>query len=140
MPWTLKRVPDNPTLRGDPDSAIRNNTASSLLNRTGRLRKVLINTPKDIIAPFMPLAAGTKLGPYEILSPIGGGGMGEVYTARDGRLDRIVAVKIIAPSFSQNADLRRRLDTEARAISKLSHPNICTLHDIGHQNGIDFLV
>ena len=99
-----------------------------------------INSSKDIIAPLMPLAPGTKLGPYEILSPIGGGGMGEVYMARDSRLDRTVAVKLIPSSLSQNPDLRKRLDTEARAISKLSHPNICTLHDIGHQDGADFLV
>jgi predicted ATPase len=66
--------------------------------------------------------------------------MGEVYTARDGRLDRTVALKLIPPSLSQNPDLRKRLVTEARAISKLSHPNICTLHDIGNQNGTDYLV
>src|SRR6516162_2872119 len=88
----------------------------------------------------MSLAPGTKLGPYEILSQIGRGGMGEVYTARDGRLDRTVALKLIPPSLSQNPDLRKRLVTEARAISKLSHPNICTLHDIGNQNGTDYLV
>jgi predicted ATPase/tRNA A-37 threonylcarbamoyl transferase component Bud32 len=88
----------------------------------------------------MPLAPGTRLGPYEILSAIGAGGMGEVYRARDNRLDRTVAVKLIPQRFSKDPDLRRRLDTEARAISKLSHPNICILHDIGHQDGTDFLV
>lgn len=66
--------------------------------------------------------------------------MGEVYRARDSRLDRTVAVKLIPQRLSQNPDLKKRLDTEARAISKLSHPNICTLHDIGHQDGIDFLI
>jgi len=88
----------------------------------------------------MPLAPGTRLGPYEILSPIGTGGMGEVYRARDSRLDRTVAVKVIPQTFTRNSDLGKRLDTEARVISKLSHPNICTLHDVGHQDGIDFLV
>ena len=88
----------------------------------------------------MPLAPGTKLGPYEILAPLGAGGMGEVYRARDTRLDRIVAIKVLPDCYSQKPDLRLRLEHEARAISKLSHPNICTLHDIGHQEGVDFLV
>ena len=88
----------------------------------------------------MSLAPGTKLGPYEIVAPLGAGGMGEVYQARDSRLDRTVAVKLIPARLSQDPELRKRLDTEARAISKLSHPNICTLHDIGHQDGTDFLI
>jgi predicted ATPase/tRNA A-37 threonylcarbamoyl transferase component Bud32 len=88
----------------------------------------------------MSLAPGTKLGPYEILGPLGAGGMGEVYRARDSRLDRTVAIKLISQKFLQDSEIRKRLDTEARAISKLSHPNICTLHDIGHQDGTDFLV
>ena len=88
----------------------------------------------------MPLAPGTKLGPYEIVAPLGAGGMGEVYQARDSRLDRTVAVKLIPARLSQDPELRKRLDKEARAISKLSHPNICTLHDIGHQDGTDFLI
>ncbi len=88
----------------------------------------------------MPFAPGTKLGPYEILAPLGAGGMGEVYRARDNRLDRIVAIKVLPERLSQNSDLRQRLDREARVISKLSHPNICTLYDVGHQEGTDFLV
>ena len=88
----------------------------------------------------MPLVPGTRLGPYEILCPIGAGGMGEVYRARDTRLDRIVAIKVLAESFSQQSDLRARFEQEARAISRLSHPNICTLHDIGSHEGVDFLV
>jgi len=88
----------------------------------------------------MPLAPGIKLGPYEILSRLGAGGMGEVYRARDSRLDRTVAVKILPPRFSAAPEMRKRFDKEARAISKLSHPNICTLYDIGHQEGTDFLV
>ena len=88
----------------------------------------------------MALATGTKLGPYEIQSPLGAGGMGEVYRARDTRLDRTVAIKILPAHLSANPEARQRFDREARAISSLNHPNICTLHDIGHQDGMDFLV
>jgi eukaryotic-like serine/threonine-protein kinase len=88
----------------------------------------------------MSLTSGTKLGPYEIQSPLGAGGMGEVYRARDTRLDRTVAVKILPRHLSDNPEARQRFDREARAISSLNHPNICTLHDVGHQDGIDFLV
>jgi eukaryotic-like serine/threonine-protein kinase len=88
----------------------------------------------------MALASGAKLGPYEIQSPLGAGGMGEVYRARDTRLDRTVAIKIIAAELQADHDLRMRLEREARAISSLQHPHICTLFDIGHQDGTDFLV
>lgn len=89
---------------------------------------------------IMSFAPGTRLGPYEILSPIGAGGMGEVYRARDTRLGRTVAIKVLPERFSQRPELRQRLEREARTISQLSHPSICTLHDIGHQDGIDYLV
>ncbi len=88
----------------------------------------------------MALTSGTKLGPYEIQSPLGAGGMGEVYRARDTRLDRTVAVKILPSHLSEDPESRQRFDREARTISSLNHPNICTLHDIGHQNGTDYLV
>src|SRR5712664_2185853 len=88
----------------------------------------------------MALTLGTKLGPYEIQSPLGAGGMGEVYRARDTRLDRDVAVKVLPTTLSSDPSLRQRLEREAKAVSKLSHPHICTLHDIGHQDGVDFLV
>jgi serine/threonine protein kinase len=88
----------------------------------------------------MALTPGTKLGPYEILSPLGAGGMGEVYRARDTRLDRDVAVKVLLTNLASDPSLKQRLEREAKAVSKLSHPHICTLHDIGHQDGIDFLV
>jgi serine/threonine protein kinase len=81
-----------------------------------------------------------KLGPYEIQSALGAGGMGEVYRARDTRLDRIVAIKVLPPHLSGNLEARERFDREARAISSLSHANICTLYDVGHQNGTDYLV
>ena len=88
----------------------------------------------------MALTSGTKLGPYEIQSPLGAGGMGEVYRARDTRLDRIVAVKILPSHLSEDPEAKQRFDREARTISSLNHPNICTLHDVGHQDGIDYLV
>ena len=83
----------------------------------------------------MALQPGATLGPYEILSLIGAGGMGEVYRARDTRLDRIVAIKIIIGGDAASPAMRERFDREARAIALLSHPNICTLHDIGHHDG-----
>jgi len=88
----------------------------------------------------MSLQPSTRLGPYEIISWIGAGGMGEVYRARDTRLDRIVAVKVLPPHLSSNPQLRERFEREARAISSLSHPHICPLYDVGQQNGIDYLV
>jgi serine/threonine protein kinase len=88
----------------------------------------------------MSLVPGTRLGPYEVLAPLGEGGMGEVYRARDTRLDRTVAIKVLSPAFADDPALRQRLQTEARAISQLSHPHICTLHDIGEQDGNAFLV
>src|SRR5262245_44606841 len=87
----------------------------------------------------MPLPAGKRLGPYEILAIVGVGGMGEVYKARDTRLDRIVAIKVL-PDFASDADLRQRFEREAKAISSLNHPNICTLYDVGRESGVDFLV
>jgi hypothetical protein len=86
------------------------------------------------------LAAGTRLGPYEILAAIGAGGMGEVYKARDTRLDRTVAIKILPESLAADPQFRDRFDREARTISKLDHPHICTLYDVGEQDGTSFLV
>jgi eukaryotic-like serine/threonine-protein kinase len=88
----------------------------------------------------MALSSGTKLGPYEIVAAAGAGGMGEVYRARDTRLDRIVAIKVLPSHLSSSAELKQRFEREAKAISSLNHPNICTLHDIGSQDGVDFLV
>src|SRR5256884_939349 len=90
--------------------------------------------------PLMALTNGTKLGPYEIVAPLGSGGMGEVYRARDTRLGRIVAVKIHPSHLPDNSTLRQRFEQEAKAISSLNHPHICILHDVGHQDGTDFLV
>src|SRR5436309_13486494 len=88
----------------------------------------------------MTLASGTRLGPYEILSPLGAGGMGEVYRARDTRLGRDVAIKVLPQHLTSNADVRARFEREARAVSSLNHPHICTLHDIGREGDTDYLV
>ncbi|HKA20617.1 MAG TPA: serine/threonine-protein kinase, partial [Blastocatellia bacterium] len=88
----------------------------------------------------MTLATGTRLGPYEILAPLGAGGMGEVYRARDTRLDRIVAIKVLPEPLSSNTELRQRFEREARAVSSLNHPHICALYDVGNQDGVEFLV
>jgi Tol biopolymer transport system component len=84
--------------------------------------------------------AGTRLGPYEITAGIGAGGMGEVYKARDTRLDRVVAVKVLPPDFASDAGARQRFEREARIVASLNHPHICTLYDVGHADGTDFLV
>jgi eukaryotic-like serine/threonine-protein kinase len=88
----------------------------------------------------MSLTSGTKLGPHEILSKVGAGGMGEVYRARDTRLDRIVAIKILPDHLADRSDLRERFEREARTIASLNHPHICAIYDVGHQDGTDYLV
>ncbi|MDQ2870033.1 MAG: protein kinase [Acidobacteriota bacterium] len=88
----------------------------------------------------MTLAAGTRLGPYEILSPLGAGGMGEVYRARDRKLDRDVAIKVLPPSVASDPDTLARFEREAKAVAALSHPNILAIHDFGHQDGIAYAV
>ena len=88
----------------------------------------------------MALADGTRLGPYEILSPIGAGGMGEVYRAKDTRLDRTVAIKVLPSHLSSDTELRQRFEREAKAVSSLNHPHICTLYEFDTQDGTDFIV
>ena len=92
-------------------------------------------TIRDIMA-LIP----ARLGPYNIIERIGAGGMGEVYKATDSRLGRTVAIKVIPAHVAGDPALRARLEREAKAISSLNHPHICTLYDIGHQDGTDFLV
>jgi len=89
---------------------------------------------------MLPIAAGSRLGPYEILAAAGAGGMGEVFKARDTRLNRTVAIKVLPAHVSENGEARQRFETEARAIAALKHAHICTLYDVGKQNGTDFLV
>src|SRR6202795_3570645 len=88
----------------------------------------------------MPLSAGTRLGPYEILAPIGAGGMGEVYRARDTRLERMVAVKVLPPHMSASPESRQRVEREAKTISQLSHPHICAIYDVGREGETEYLV
>src|SRR5499427_9971302 len=88
----------------------------------------------------MSLVSGSRLGAYEIVSALGAGGMGEVYKARDTRLDRTVAIKVLPDTLAGDPQFRERFDREARAIAALSHPHICTLYDVGEQDGLSFLV
>src|SRR5262245_62073856 len=88
----------------------------------------------------MALASGTRLGPYVIAAPIGAGGMGEVYKATDTRLDRTVAIKVLPAHVAADPDLKQRFEREAKTLAALSHPHICPIHDVGSQNGVNFLV
>src|SRR5687768_8151452 len=88
----------------------------------------------------MPLIPGSRLGPYEIVAAVGAGGMGEVYRATDTRLARTVAIKVLPQLLAADPQFRERFEREARAVSQLNHPNICTLYDIGQQDGTAFLV
>src|SRR5215471_11574032 len=88
----------------------------------------------------MTLAVGTRLGPYEIQAPIGAGGMGEVYRARDSRLERIVAIKVLPPHLSSSEEMRQRFEREAKTISQITHPYICALYDVGREGETEFLV
>jgi serine/threonine protein kinase len=108
----------------------------------GRVRDVLklVLEKSDVRCSDFRLATGAKLGPYEILGPLGAGGMGEIYSARDCRLGRIVALKILGGRWMDDARSRVRFEREARVISSLNHPSICTLYDIGRENEVDYLV
>src|SRR5262245_61363075 len=88
----------------------------------------------------MPFEPGTRLGPYEIVAPLGAGGMGEVYRARDTRLDRTVAVKVLTGALAADSESRLRFEQEARAIAALNDPHICTIHDVGRHGDADYLV
>ncbi|MET0618845.1 MAG: serine/threonine-protein kinase, partial [Thermoanaerobaculia bacterium] len=88
----------------------------------------------------MTLAAGAKLGPYEVLSPLGAGGMGEVYKAKDTRLERTVAIKVLPQRLASSPEVRQRFEREAKTISQLSHPHICALHDVGREGETEYLV
>jgi serine/threonine protein kinase len=129
----------DPSLREDVDE---------MLSIDGKLDPDFLQSPVAEQAALLEtsslgntkLAPGTRLGHYEVLALLGEGGMGEVYRGRDTRLDRIVAVKVIPHALSSDPLRRQRFEREGRAISALQHPNICTLHDVGHQDGTDYLV
>src|SRR6476469_5006924 len=100
-----------------------------------------VNTGKvESFTCFMDLSVGTRLGPYEILAPLGAGGMGQVYKACDTRLGRTVAVKVLEAHLALDPVFRKRFEREARSISSLNHPHICVLHDVGRQDDIEYLV
>src|SRR5436309_3963230 len=99
----------------------------------------MIAGARCILRPLLNLAPGTTVGPYEILAPIGGGGMGEVYRARDKRLDRDVAIKILSPELASRGEHLRRFEQEARAASALNHPNIVTIYDVGVQGELAYI-
>ncbi len=88
----------------------------------------------------MPLSPGTRLGRYEVVRMLGAGGRGEVYLANDTLLDRSVAIKVLPEHLAGNPELRQRFEREARAVSSLNHPHICTLHDVGHEGDVHYLV
>ena len=88
----------------------------------------------------MSLISGSRLGPYEVLSPLGAGGMGEVYKAKDARLERTVAIKVLPTQLSSSEEVRQRFEREAKTISQLSHPHICAIYDVGNQDGVEYLV
>src|SRR3954452_17635112 len=88
----------------------------------------------------MAVTAGTRFGPYEVVAPVGAGGIGEVYRALDTRLKRFVAIKLLRPGVAEKPEFRQRFEREARAISSLNHAHICTVYDVGQQHGVDYLV
>src|SRR6516165_745741 len=129
---------DDPSLRRDVDSILagEHELPASFLESPA-IAHVTPDQNTVVSANWKP---GMKLGPYEIQSLLGAGGMGEVYRARDTRLDRTVALKVLPALLSSDPARKQRFEREARAIAALQHPNICTLHDVGQQQGIDYLV
>ena len=129
------------------DDELRREVESLLLSKqqslgfidkaVGEAAALVLQEPAQV---GMSLSAGTRLGPYEIVAPIGAGGMGEVYRGHDTRLQRTVAIKVLSRDVMHDPERRQRFLQEARAASALSHPNIVTLHDIGSDTGVDFFV
>ncbi|HEY5610812.1 MAG TPA: protein kinase [Thermoanaerobaculia bacterium] len=141
-------IPDQP----EADRIVKRMLRKDPLQRYQTIAEVLadlepLKTPssgssakKRVAAGRQLLRSGAKLGPYQIVKPVGSGGMGDVYLASDTRLDRQVALKVLPSEFSEDAERKERFQREAKTISQLAHPNICTLFDIGEQEGVDYLV
>jgi len=130
-------IPDQPEI----DRIVKRMLRKDPLQRYQSVSELLADlAAKQAPAEHQRLKNGAKLGPYEIVKPIGSGGMGDVYLAKDTRLDRQVAIKVLAPEFSKNAERKERFKREAKTISQVTHPNICTLFDAGEQEGVDYLV
>jgi serine/threonine protein kinase len=137
---------EDPGLRREVDSLIAARAeAGDFLSQPAALTDHG-TVPKDTLgrpgtaATAPRLTTGTRLGPYEVISFVGAGGMGEVYRARDMRLERVVAVKVLPADFAADPERARRFEREARTVSRLSHPHICALHDVGQHDGSTFLV
>src|SRR5262249_11540149 len=114
--------------------------ASHIDHQPARARSASCFIPVTIMRRDMPLPPGSRLGPYEILAPLGAGGMGEVFRARDTRLGREVAIKVLHSEAGLNAERRRRFEIEAQAASSLNHPNILSIYDIGEEQGLPYIV
>lgn len=146
--FLVNAVCDDDELRRDVESLLASDSAGSgFLDRLPVAGDALLANP--VVAPLasmgrapaqMALASGRRVGAYEIVAPLGAGGMGEVYRARDTRLDRTVAIKVLAVDVAHDPQARDRFEREARAVAALNHPHICTLYDVGNHDGIDFLV
>src|SRR6266851_9389941 len=132
---------------GQPQGDERRRTARShhdtnlnVATRTGAFSPFpALGSGARISVATMSLSAGTRLGPYEIIAPLGAGGMGEVYRAADTRLNRTVAIKVLPAALADDPDRRQRFEREARAVSSLAHAHICALYDVGRENGTEFL-
>ena len=125
---------DDAELRREVESLLAQENAQLLIDRP------MLEAAAAVLDDDRDLAPGVQLGPYRIHQLIGAGGMGQVYHATDTRLDRSVALKVLPKSLANDPQFRARFEREARAIAALAHPHICTLHDIGNQDGVDFLV
>ena len=125
---------------GNPARPRKLATSSEPAPPVSKTRKVSLAKPSTNDSQPMAVSAGARLGPYEIVSFVAAGGMGEVYRARDTRLERSVAIKILPASFASDPDRLRRFEQEARAVAALNHPNILAIHDIGTQDGTSYLV
>src|SRR5215469_11475496 len=138
LAYLERHCSDDPSLQRDVDSilAVEHELRASFLESPA----IAHLTPDQNTAASSGRTPGMKLGPYEIQSLLGAGGMGEVYRARDTRLDRTVALKVLPVLLSSDPARKQRFEREARAISALQHPNICTLYDVGRQEGTDYLV